>query len=313
MSFSSHFGLIILMIMIVLHRNPVQSYCPLLTPPRNGRLKGSCSSVLPNGSCFITCDPGYKLSGPSFLTCIDKKGGTVSPSWSTAVSGSVYGLRREEREKNFPTDPNADNRWRSSYRTEYNPPYQQSYQSWPYRYNPTHAPYQTLPAPSYGQPQSAPSYRSGDTWSTDHVWDNSVPTCDAIFCPSVSPPKNGGSTGACDPGLGTRICSFYCHQGYQLSGPSGIVCLPGGNWNKDPPTCVKDTNRDISCPNLIYRWRNGGVFLGACAPGKPGQKCTLDCAEKYRISGDRDGVFTCQDNGMWDKPLGTTQCIQMQI
>lgn len=133
----------------------------------------------------------------------------------------------------------------------------------------------------------------------------------------VSKIKDGFSKGPCVTGYSGQVCSFTCRPGYKLNGPSGIVCLPSGKWNKDPPNCIMDEyNVGIKCSNLIYP-KNGGVFLGSCVPGRLNQQCRLECANGYEYYSTltntnsvniNDRIFTCKSNGQWDKPPHIIEC-----
>ena len=135
----------------------------------------------------------------------------------------------------------------------------------------------------------------------------------------VSKIKDGFSRGPCATGYAGQVCSYSCRPGYKLQGPSGIVCLPSGKWNKDPPTCVVDEyGVGIKCSNLIYS-QNGGVFLGSCSPGRLKQQCRLVCAHGHQVVSTQTGtpqvvlepertIFTCTSSGYWDKPAHGLEC-----
>ena len=127
-------------------------------------------------------------------------------------------------------------------------------------------------------------------------WDYSTPTCEGpVKCRDIWAPSSGSTSGFCSPGYAGLVCSFQCRPGFTLEGPSGIVCLPDGYWNKSPPYCV-DT-RKAMCPPLSYGHANGGVFMGTCSPGKQGSTCTLKCAEGFILEGFE--TYECGPDGKW--------------
>lgn len=163
--------------------------------------------------------------------------------------------------------------------------------------------------------------RNDGFWDEHRSRDALIATCSGPSeCKKdVSKMKDGFSKGACSPGYAGQVCEYQCRPGYKLDGPSGLVCLPNGKWNKDPPRCVIDEyNVGVKCSPLIYK-KDGGVFLGSCSPGRLKQQCRLVCAKGYEIVSTQSTppqvvtdewatLFTCMSNGYWDKAAHAFEC-----
>lgn len=163
--------------------------------------------------------------------------------------------------------------------------------------------------------------RNDGFWDEHRSRDPLIATCagPSECKQDVSKLKDGFSRGSCSPGYSGQVCEYQCRPGYKLQGPSGLVCLPNGKWNKNPPKCILDEyNVGVKCSNLIYN-KNGGVFLGSCSPGRLQQSCRLVCAQGYQIvstatsppqviTDDSVTLFTCMSNGYWDKAAHSFEC-----
>ena len=152
--------------------------------------------------------------------------------------------------------------------------------------------------------------KSSITCQANGYWDSSTPSCDGpVKCSDIRVPDSGSTSGFCSPGYAGQVCSFQCRSGYSLEGPSGIVCLPPvhgytGQWNKSPPKCIKTDK--ATCPDLIYKNFDGGVFLGTCAPGRQGSTCELKCADGLTLEGSPS--YVCQSNGQWSPNPVSSSC-----
>ncbi|XP_078621337.1 E-selectin-like [Branchiostoma floridae x Branchiostoma japonicum] len=67
----------------------------------------------------------------------------------------------------------------------------------------------------------------------DGTWSDSVPTCKAIRCPTLTPPENG----AVKSSNSYRDVTFKCDPGYKLVGTSTRTCQSDGTWSGGSPTC----------------------------------------------------------------------------
>ncbi|XP_020843192.1 fibulin-7 isoform X1 [Phascolarctos cinereus] len=89
-----------------------------------------------------------------------------------------------------------------------------------------------------------------------------VPDVPAVSCPALEAPPNGRKFGS--KYLVEHEVHFTCNPGFQLIGPSSLLCQPNGNWTGDKPEC-KDVSECASHP-----CQNGGT----CVEGVNQYKCT---------------------------------------
>jgi len=86
------------------------------------------------------------------------------------------------------------------------------------------------------------------TCQTDGSWSDDLPTsCSALTCPALVMPTNGNpiTPSTCSSPVeaqsGGSICTFSCQSGFQLQGPSQIVCAQSGEWSDRTPECTTRT------------------------------------------------------------------------
>lgn len=135
--------------------------------------------------------------------------------------------------------------------------------------------------------------------SEDGQWSEAIPTCKAKGCPapeiptnaqiSCSPsPSSPASTGTPHP-LG-MVCIFSCHEGHELQGAPSMECANPGQWTSTPPNCTA-----VRCP-LLEDPKNGHIN---CSNSYPVYKseCSFTCNQGYSLDG-RD-LLTCEGHGNW--------------
>ncbi|XP_028973250.2 sushi, von Willebrand factor type A, EGF and pentraxin domain-containing protein 1 isoform X3 [Esox lucius] len=115
-------------------------------------------------------------------------------------------------------------------------------------------------------------------------------TCEAVYCPQLSPPDNGFFIqNVCNNQFNTA-CGVRCLPGHDLQGSGIRLCLPDGTWSGSPPSC-----RVRSCPALSPP-QNGRV--NCSEGGAPFRaECEVRCAEGYRLVGD--SRLSCQADSQW--------------
>ncbi|NXA15891.1 SRPX protein, partial [Sapayoa aenigma] len=87
--------------------------------------------------------------------------------------------------------------------------------------------------------------------------------------------------------LGTR-CDIHCQKGYELHGPSQLICQSSKRWSG------KVLCKQKRCPTLSMP-ANGGF---KCLDGAYfGSRCEYYCSPGYQLKGDR--IVTCMDNKVW--------------
>ncbi|TRY56970.1 hypothetical protein DNTS_023896, partial [Danionella cerebrum] len=130
-----------------------------------------------------------------------------------------------------------------------------------------------------------------------------------VFCLSVVPPScprpsvvahgrgNLTETNRGSFSVGT-VLQYSCDPGYVLDGYSTVNCTASGNWNAEPPRCIK---KDVCQPPVEPE--NGGYN---CHPS-PCHSLTQDtvieyfCDEGYILKGGYH--FRTCENGEWNSPM----------
>ncbi|XP_051039368.1 fibulin-7 [Phodopus roborovskii] len=115
-----------------------------------------------------------------------------------------------------------------------------------------------------------------------------APDAPPVSCPALDAPTDGRKFGS--KYLVDHEVHFTCNPGFQLVGPSSVVCLANGTWTGEKPCC-----RDISeCSSQPCH--NGGTCVEGvnqyrciCPPGKTGNRCenqTQTAAPEVNVAGD---------------------------
>ncbi|XP_049713014.1 fibulin-7 isoform X2 [Elephas maximus indicus] len=115
-----------------------------------------------------------------------------------------------------------------------------------------------------------------------------TPDTPPVSCPALNAPLDGRKFGS--KYLVNHEVHFTCNPGFQLIGPSSVVCLPNGTWTGEQPQC-----RDISeCSSQPCQ--NGGTWVEGvnqyrciCPPGRTGSRCqhqAQTATPEGRVAGD---------------------------
>lgn len=127
------------------------------------------------------------------------------------------------------------------------------------------------------------------------VWDNPIPTCQSITCPSLPIPTNGDKRGCEDTvsELYDTLCSFYCNVGYSLVGSSVRRCLENGTWSGETSLCLI-----IRCSPLVPP-TDVSISPSSCSSiSNYGQTCRLTCS-RPGYSSNGTSSRTCGRDGQW--------------
>ena len=98
--------------------------------------------------------------------------------------------------------------------------------------------------------------------TSEGVWDEEAPTCEATSCGPLAPPSNGAVT--FDSALFGDMATYTCSDGYVLAGSETRLCGADGSWSGVAATCDPVDCGDLDAPE------NGDVVapittLGAAA------------------------------------------------
>ena len=189
--------------------------------PANGVRIGNDFSY--NSSVSFSCYPGYQLNGSGVITC------GINNIWNTSV-------------------PSCDN----------------IYCSAPVVPDNGNVSYTSLSANSSVYFTCNTGYTPiGNTNITclpNGQWSNaSVPSCNIIVCPPLTPPSHGYLTPPNQYIYGT-IVTVNCDSGYDLVGTSTLTCIGSGYWSNPLPQCIKGEHAVIFCFREFLFDRSNNFF-----------------------------------------------------
>ncbi|KAI3368816.1 hypothetical protein L3Q82_025802, partial [Scortum barcoo] len=73
--------------------------------------------------------------------------------------------------------------------------------------------------------------------SEDGQWSKAIPTCKAMRCPLLEAPENGHVNCSHSEPVYNSQCSFTCNKDYSLEGHDLLICDRHGNWTGEKPIC----------------------------------------------------------------------------
>ncbi|XP_065177642.1 P-selectin-like [Sycon ciliatum] len=132
----------------------------------------------------------------------------------------------------------------------------------------------------------------------DGTWSSTEPSCEAIRCSQLAPPKNGTVVRSSLVLFG--IIEFACNDGYALNGQRAAVCKGNETWSSKTPVCEEV----IQCPKLGEPAngtivRNSHAVLGVTE---------FACDEGYLLVGNSSSV--CMSKGYWSSDAPKCQEIR---
>eukprot|EP00058_Branchiostoma_floridae_P019749 XP_002605239.1 hypothetical protein BRAFLDRAFT_92287 [Branchiostoma floridae] len=129
----------------------------------------------------------------------------------------------------------------------------------------------------------------------DGTWSNRVPTCRAVQCTRLTPPRNGAVSGSNSYG---DVATFTCNPGYKLVGTSTRTCQSDGTWSGGSSTC-----RAVRCPTL--RGPTNGNMRGSKSYRG---SLRFTCDRVYSLVGAK--AIRCQADGTWSDRVPTCKAIR---
>ena len=131
------------------------------------------------------------------------------------------------------------------------------------------------------------------------MWSQSLPACNIVQCPSLSPVQNGRiESFSNDYG---SMATHACDTGYTLEGQDKLNCLSTGSWDAAQPVC-----KIVSCPNrpaLISH----GQEVNPKIEYVYGDSIVYRCDNGYELQGPQE--IKCQASGTFEVGLPTCQRI----
>ncbi|XP_037549410.1 CUB and sushi domain-containing protein 1 [Nematolebias whitei] len=129
----------------------------------------------------------------------------------------------------------------------------------------------------------------------DHRWSGITPVCVPITCGHPGNPANGRTNGS-EFNL-NDVVNFTCNKGYILNGNARAQCRLNGQWSSPLPVC-----KVVNCSDPGHV-ENGVRQSGLRYPEifSYGVTVAIHCKRGFYLLGS--AVFTCQHNGLWDRPI----------
>ncbi|XP_062279970.1 E-selectin-like isoform X2 [Scomber scombrus] len=249
--------------------------CPALQDPENGHV--SCSDnkdmrYTYGFTCSFSCVPGYKLVGPSKVTC------TSSAEWNEGMP-RCEAITCQNPEGEAHLIPRCSH-------PELRPDSTCSFS-----------------CEAGFELQGADSIKC----SENGQWTKAIPTCKAMGCPAPEVQTRVGVS--CTPSLSSPVsagtpyplgivCTFSCDEGNELQGALSMECVRSGQWTFTPPTCIAKR-----CP-LLESPENGHVN---CSNSEPvyNSQCSFTCNQDFSLDGH--DLLTCDRHGNWTGEIPNCQ------
>ncbi|XP_026208552.1 sushi, von Willebrand factor type A, EGF and pentraxin domain-containing protein 1 isoform X2 [Anabas testudineus] len=127
-------------------------------------------------------------------------------------------------------------------------------------------------------------------------WDNPVPYCRALSCPTPTVPENSIMKGN-NFTYGSKV-TFSCMMGFLPQIPYEFQCLASLRWSGSPPVCHPVTcGGPPTVENADYTFQTN-TYLSTVV---------YTCVEGYRPQGSMEVV--CEATGEWSRPVG--RCVRV--
>ncbi|XP_023804740.1 sushi, von Willebrand factor type A, EGF and pentraxin domain-containing protein 1 isoform X3 [Oryzias latipes] len=129
------------------------------------------------------------------------------------------------------------------------------------------------------------------------VWDDPVPYCRALSCPTPDVPENSIMEGS-NFTYGSKV-TFRCKKGFLPQIPYGFHCLVSLRWSGKPPVCYPVTCGRPPAVEHADAIFTTNTFLSVV---------TYNCSNGYRPQGSMKVV--CEENGEWSRPV--PRCVSIK-
>ncbi|XP_078589324.1 complement receptor type 2-like [Branchiostoma floridae x Branchiostoma japonicum] len=242
---------------------PVQ--CPPLTAPVNGALSQTGATSFSDVVQFL-CNTGYELDGATSATC------EADQTWSaTTPTCRVVQCPVLSDPLNGAVSPAGANSYNNVVNFNCDTGYRLSGVS-------------TL------------------TCRADGSWNNAIPACTVVTCPTLTTPTNGAlnPTGANSYPV---VVSVTCNTGYERNGASSVTCQADGAWSAAVATCTP-----VQCPALVAP-TNGAVDPTGSTSYQDIVRFTCDTG--YQLNGASS--TTCQSDQTWSATVPTCTVVQCPL
>ncbi|KAM7411324.1 hypothetical protein PAMA_021357 [Pampus argenteus] len=128
----------------------------------------------------------------------------------------------------------------------------------------------------------------------DGKWSDRLPRCEVITCHTQPKLENGSVETLKDTYVYREVVYFKCNTGFTLKGPQSIYCSENGQFNANPPTCIK-----VNCEDPVIA--NGVWVSGSRPPHGYLATVTYMCDNRFEMKGEP--TLKCEINGQWSPEL----------
>ena len=135
------------------------------------------------------------------------------------------------------------------------------------------------------------------TCQQDETWSDRIPVCEYQVCPLPSPQPGSSLAGFTQDNytMGDSI-HFFCTVGFEMIGPSSLMCLEGQVWNGTFPNC-----QVVKC--FVLELTQGLVLTSRIVDYN--KNVTVSCRDGYQLTGEP--VSRCLADKSFDPPVA--QCL----
>ena len=129
------------------------------------------------------------------------------------------------------------------------------------------------------------------TCNGDGDWEGAIPSCEPTSCLLLESQTNATLLSPRQDSyeMGSKVL-FTCPEGLKLVGSNQMVCLPTGDWDIDPPSCLKP-----DCGSIIEL--NHGIIFGLKNVSAGGMEVNFSCDNGYHKIGHSH--MQCTLDGDW--------------
>ncbi|XP_060088433.1 P-selectin [Heteronotia binoei] len=135
-------------------------------------------------------------------------------------------------------------------------------------------------------------------------WTSQPPVCQAIGCPKLDTPRNGGLN-CSHPHRDfaySSVCTFSCDTGFVRVGQERLQCSASGLWTEKPPFCEA-----VKCHNLQSPEKGGMICSHPIEEFAFQSVCEFTCEAGFALDGFK--TTGCLATGNWSAPLPVCQVI----
>ena len=136
------------------------------------------------------------------------------------------------------------------------------------------------------------------------LWSSKVPICVHLSCYELQ--IENGYVGNNNT-LAGSVVNVICNMGYELDGPSELLCNINGTWSLPIPKCVA-----MFCPKPVVA--NGFISLGLPSLSEGytfGDIVMFECDVGHRLIGEAESM--CMPDKTWSSPLPLCEAITCSL